>query len=75
MLNLKNKGMKKRIKYLESLLPIGNDFQAKYGANFDKYATYMSGGVCQWKGLLSTDTAELFLMGVLKSEKIEFDEY
>ena len=63
-----------RIMYLESKLPKGIDFNEKYGKNFDKYARYMGNGVYSWKGLLATDTRELFLLGVLRSEGVEFKE-
>ena len=61
-----------RINYLEKKLPKGIDVNDKYGKNFDKYARYMGNGVYSWKGLMATDTRELFLIGVLRSEGIEF---
>jgi len=64
----------KRIKYLESKLPKDLDPNDKYGKNFDKYARYMGNGVYSWKGLMATDTRELFLLGVLRSEGVEFKE-
>lgn len=72
--------MKNRINYLESNLPKevidfnGNitTVEKKYRANFEKYARYEGNGVYQWKGLRATDTAELFLIGVLRSENISF---
>lgn len=74
--------MEKRIKYLESLLPktvkdlSGNvvSIEVKYGSNFEKYACYEGNGVYQWKGLRANDTCILFLMGVLRSENIEFKQ-
>lgn len=65
---------KERIKYLEGLVPEDVDIDDKYWDNFDKYATYMGNGVYQWKGILATCTRELFLMGALRSEKVEFEE-
>jgi hypothetical protein len=66
--------MNERIKYLESKLPKGLDYEGKYYNNFSKYACYMGNGVYTWKGIHATDTRELFLMGVLSSEKIKFKE-
>lgn len=66
--------MIERIKYLESRLPEGLDINEKYGSKFDKYARYMGNGVYQWDGILATDTRELFLMGVLNREKIDYKE-
>ena len=62
-----------RTKYLESLLPkdLNTD---KYYENFTKYACYMGNGVYSWRGLQSTNTRDLFLMGVLKQEKISYKE-
>lgn len=66
--------MNKRIKYLESKLPTGLDYEGKYYDNFAKYARYMGNGVYTWRGIHATDTRELFLMGVLRMEKVEFKE-
>ena len=63
-----------RINYLEKKLPKGIDVNDKYGKNFDKYARYMGNGVYSWKGLMTADTRELFLIGVLRSEGITFKE-
>lgn len=63
-----------RIKYLESKIPKELDSNAKYGKNFGKYARYMGNGVYSWKGLISTDTREMFLLGVLISEGVEFKD-
>jgi hypothetical protein len=63
-----------REKYLESKIPAGVDINVKYMSNFEKYARYLGNGVYSWKGLYSTDTRELFLMGALMSEGIKFKE-
>jgi len=64
---------KARIEYLESLLPMSEDkLEEKYLKGFEKYATYTGGGTYQWQGLRSSDTRELWLMGVLWKERIEF---
>jgi len=63
-----------REKYLESKLPKNVDIEAKYRKNFERYATYLGNGIYQWKGITATDTALLFLMGVLRSENINFKE-
>lgn len=63
-----------RIKYLEKKIPKGLDIEKKYGENFNKYARYMGNGVYSWKGLVATDTRELFLIGILRSEGIKFKE-
>lgn len=64
--------MNNRIQYLESKLPKELDYDKKYGENFNKYSRYMGNGVYTWKGVLATDTRELFLLGVLKSEGVDF---
>lgn len=64
--------MTERIKYLESKIPSDLDYEAKYYNNFAKYATYIGNGVYTWRGIHATNTRELFLMGVLKMEKIKF---
>lgn len=66
--------MEAREKYLLSKIPKDLDYDSKYGENFTKYARYMGNGVYSWKGILATDTRILFLIGVLKSERIEFKE-
>jgi len=66
--------MKNRIEYLESKLPKDIDVEMKYRKNFEKYAGYVGNGIYQWKGITTTETSELFLMGVLKSENIKFKE-
>lgn len=65
-----------RIEYLESLLPegkAGKNLQKKYEKNFQAAAVYLGNGTYGWKGLYSTDTRELFLMGVLSSENISYN--
>jgi hypothetical protein len=64
--------MTKRIKYLESKIPSDLDYEAKYYNNFTKYARYIGNGVYAWRDIHATNTRELFLMGVLKMEKINF---
>ena len=68
--------MEERIEYLESRIPEEdrNTLEKKHSKNFSKYARYMGNGVYKWKGMYSTDTRELFLLGILKSEGIEFKE-
>jgi hypothetical protein len=64
-----------RIKYLESLLPIDEKIlDEKYQESFEKYATYTGNGTYQWRGLRATDTRELWLMGILSMERIEFEQ-
>ena len=67
--------MNERIKYLESLLPESEEvLQEKYFHKFEKYATYTGNGTYQWMGIRATDTRELWLMGVLHRERIEFEQ-
>jgi len=63
--------MKKRIEYLESLIPKGVDIDKKYFDRFTKYAYYMGNGVYQYRGIYSTDTRELFLITSLLQEGID----
>lgn len=70
--------MSKRVEYLESRLgktkAEREKIETKYREKFDKYAQYMGNGVYSWRGILSTDTRELFLMGVLRQEGITYKE-
>jgi hypothetical protein len=74
--------VKDRITYLTNKLPktVKNyngetvTVEEKYRANFEKYARYLGNGVYTWKGITATDTAVLFLMGVLFSERIKFKQ-
>ena len=64
-----------RVKYLESLLPKSfEELDKKYFENFSKYGSYMGNGVYSWKDLYAADTRELYLMGILKCEGIQYDE-
>ncbi len=62
--------MNDRIKYLEYL--VNEEMEDKYRGNFEKYATYRGNGVYYWKEIYSTDTRELFLLGILEAEKIKY---
>lgn len=61
-----------REEYLLSKIPKELDYDKKYFNNFEKWATYMGGGVYQWRGLFNSCTRLLFLEGVLMQERIEF---
>ncbi len=67
-----------RRKYLETRLGANRKErelkEAKYVDSFNKHAQYMGNGVYTWRGILSDDTRELFLMGVLRQENISFIE-
>jgi len=63
-----------RIKYLESKIPKDLDIDAKYGANFNKWASYKKNGIYHWKGVEATSPRELFLLGVLLQEGINFKQ-
>ena len=66
---------KKRIKYLESLLPQPEvDIEPKYRKEFEKFARYLGNGIYSWMGIYSNDTRELWLMGVLAREGIEYED-
>lgn len=66
--------MENRIKYLESLVPKNIDIYEKYYDNFSKYAQYMGNGVYSYRGILSTDTRELFLLTSLRQLGITYKE-
>ena len=66
--------MNERIAYLESLIPKNINIDEKYFNNFSKYAQYMGNGVYSYRGILSTDTRELFLMTSLKNLNIQYEE-
>lgn len=66
---------KGRIKYLESRLTEPEEiYENKYRSGFEKYATYMGNGVYQWSGVIATCTRELWLMGVLHRERIDYKQ-
>lgn len=65
--------MKKRIEYLESLLP-NMEVVEKHRRDFNKTGLYMGGGYYMWMGFYSRDTYELLLMGVLFREGIEIKD-
>lgn len=62
----------KRIAYLEGKLPKGKDLEKKHQKTFEKQAQYLGNGVYSWAGVYSTDTRELFLMGILGIEGIKY---
>lgn len=67
--------MTERINYLEELLPkTEGELEHKYLENFEKNASYVGNGVYSWFGILANDTRELWLMGVLSKEKVEYEE-
>jgi hypothetical protein len=63
--------MNDRIKYLELLLP-NKEVEDKWFSKFKKFCSYLGNGVYEWQGIVSTDIRELFLMGYLHLEKIEY---
>ena len=64
-----------RNKELIAMLPKPLDrYEGEYRNNFNNYARYMGNGVYSWKGIYSTDTQELYLLGVLHSEGIKVVE-
>jgi hypothetical protein len=64
-----------RVEYLESLLPMAEkELEIKYFEGFEKYATYTGNGTYQWQGIRATDTRELWLMGILHKEKIDYKQ-
>lgn len=66
----------KRLAYLQRKFPKGQEqiLEEKYRKRFEKNARYIGHGVYDWQGLTSTDTAELFLIGVLTFEGISFKQ-
>lgn len=64
----------RRITYLESKLPKKVDVEKKYRKNFNRAACHKGNGIYEWAGCYSTDTRELFLMGVLGCEGIKFKQ-
>ncbi len=64
-----------RVEYLEGLLPESETvYEKKYKKVFDTQAMYMGNGVYKWAGVYARDTRELWLMGVLGMEGIEYEE-
>lgn len=66
--------MENRNEYLQSLIPKGIDINERFYDNFSKYAQYMGNGVYSYKGILSTDTRELFLMTSLLQLEIPYEQ-
>lgn len=66
--------MENQIKYLESLLPRAESiFEKKYKSNFKKFATY-TGDTYIWNDVLAKTPRELWLMGILDKEGINYKE-
>tara|TARA_R110002167_G_scaffold310493_1_gene515413 strand:- start:402 stop:602 length:201 start_codon:yes stop_codon:yes gene_type:complete len=66
--------MNNRIKYLESLLPINEVIlQERYFDKFEKYATHTNNGTYHWLGIRSSNTRELWLMGILFKEGVKYN--
>ena len=66
--------MQSRTKYLNSLLPKDRDIEKKYLKDFEKQACYLGNGIYEWCGIYASDTRELFLMGCLSREGIEYEK-
>ena len=66
--------MQTRTEYLESLVPTGVDINERFFRNFSKYAQYMGNGIYSYRGILSTDTRELFLMTSLLQLEIPYKQ-
>ena len=67
--------MKERENYLESLLPISEEVLVeRYWSKFEKNATYYGNGVYQWLGITATCTRQLWLMGILWKEGIDYEQ-
>lgn len=47
--------------------------EERYQKGFENNARYMGNGVYSWCGMYSTDTRELFVMGVLIMEGVELE--
>ena len=62
--------LEEKIKLFESV--ITTELENKYQNKFEKYARYISKyGVYEWRGLVGTDTRELFLRGIVIFEKLK----
>jgi len=66
--------MQTRTEYLESLIPKDVDINERFYDNFSKYAQYMGNGVYSYRGILSTDIRELFLMTSLLQLEIPYKQ-
>lgn len=62
------------IAYLESRLPKDGDIEATHFNSFKRFCGYKGNGIYEWRGFVSTDTRELFLLGILHREGIKFDK-
>jgi len=59
-------------KNLEKSKRITDEIEEKHRSKFERQATYVGNGIYKWLGHHSTDTRELFLMGVATIEGINF---
>ncbi len=50
------------------------ELEPKYRKSFDNSAAYLGNGVYGWGGIVSTDTRELWLLGLLAFEGIYSEE-
>lgn len=63
-----------RYEYLENLLPFSfEEMEERYYEIYIKEAMFVGPQMYEWRGLFSSDTRELFLMGVLLREGIKFE--
>lgn len=65
--------MEKRISYLESLLPNREAVEKEEWKNFKSGAKFFGAGIYIWRGAMSANTRELFLMGCLIGQEIKFE--
>ncbi len=66
-----------RNKYLERRVKIGGeklgvDLEEKHRKNFERQCMYLGNGIYHWGNTHSTDTREVFLLGVLDREGIKY---
>jgi hypothetical protein len=65
--------MENKISYLESMLPNRLEVEKREWPIFKKEAKFFSAGLYLWRGAMSANNRELFLMGCLVGEGIKFE--
>jgi hypothetical protein len=64
--------MEEKIAVLES--QITDAMEKKHWNQFEKQSGYKGNGIYEWRGQYSTDTRELFLLGIAVVEGIEIED-
>lgn len=64
--------IEEKIKDLEK--KISKKLEEKHWKQFERQASFLGNGIYGWRGVYSTDTRELFLMGIALVEGIKYEK-